>query len=119
MQRTPRHRRRLRSNITQFETFFTLFSQGIIFFLKIKNEQISEISIKFQGGVVLLPEDVGERLIPRFGARAEDMELSIREIPNGSIDQLKELVKLVSSGEVSVLFLFNTPHTRSNTHKKI
>lgn len=55
----------------------------------------------FQGGVVLLPEDVAERLIPRFGPRAEDMGMKLREIPSGTIDQLKELVKLVASGEVS------------------
>ncbi|XP_077302168.1 death resistor Adh domain containing target isoform X2 [Arctopsyche grandis] len=54
-----------------------------------------------KGGVVLLPEDVAERLIPRFGPRAEDMGMKLREIPSGTIDQLKELVKLVNSGEIA------------------
>ncbi|KAJ0183983.1 hypothetical protein K1T71_000406 [Dendrolimus kikuchii] len=52
------------------------------------------------GGVVLVTEDVGERLLPKFAKKAEDMSVSIVVVPDGSIEQLKELVQLVANGEI-------------------
>lgn len=60
-----------------------------------------------QGGVVLVTEDVGERLLPKFAKKAEDMSVSIVVVPDGSIEQLKELVQLVANGEVSFLAFKN------------
>lgn len=53
-----------------------------------------------QGGVVLVTEDVGEKLLPKFAKKVEEMGVKIAIVPNGSIEQLKELVNLVATGEV-------------------
>lgn len=52
------------------------------------------------GGVVLVTEDIGERLLPKFAKKAEDLNVNIVIVPNGSIEQLKELVGLVASAEI-------------------
>lgn len=52
--------------------------------------------------MVLVTEDVGEKLLPKFAKKAEDMNVNIVIVPNGSIEQLKELVTLVARGEVSI-----------------
>lgn len=49
-----------------------------------------------------MTEDVGEHLLPKFAKKAEDMNVNIEIVPNGSIEQLKELVTLVANGEVSI-----------------
>lgn len=54
-----------------------------------------------KGGVVLVSEEVGEKLLPKFSSLAERREQKIRAVANGSVDQLKELVELVASNEVS------------------
>lgn len=48
-----------------------------------------------------MTEDVGEKLLPKFAKKAEDLNVNIVIVPNGSIEQLKELVGLVSRQEVS------------------
>lgn len=60
-----------------------------------------------KGGVVLVSEEVGEKLLPKFSSLAEKREQKIRAVANGTIDQLKELVKLVASNEVSQSSLKN------------
>lgn len=52
------------------------------------------------GGVVLVTEDIGERLLPKFAKKAEDLNVNIVIVPNGSIEQLKELVGLVARAEI-------------------
>ncbi|XP_045531406.1 uncharacterized protein LOC123718716 [Pieris brassicae] len=52
------------------------------------------------GGLVLVTEDVGEKLLPKFAKKAEDMNVSIVVVPNGTIEQLRELVQLVANGEI-------------------
>lgn len=49
-----------------------------------------------------MTEDVGEKLLPKFAKKAEEMNVHIEIVPNGSIEQLKELVALVARGEVSM-----------------
>lgn len=56
-----------------------------------------------KGGVVLVSEEVGDKLLPKFSHLAEKREQKIRAVANGTVEQLRELVKLVSSNEVSVL----------------
>ncbi|KAG6445614.1 zinc-type alcohol dehydrogenase-like protein C1773.06c [Manduca sexta] len=52
------------------------------------------------GGVALVTEDVGEKLLPKFSKKAEQMNVNVVVVPNGSIEQLKELVGLVARGEI-------------------
>lgn len=52
------------------------------------------------GGIVLITEEVGERLMPKFSKKAEEMQVRIVVVPNGSIEQLRELVGLVTAGEI-------------------
>ncbi|XP_028173662.1 uncharacterized protein LOC114362446 [Ostrinia furnacalis] len=52
------------------------------------------------GGVVLVTEDVGEKLLPKFAKKAEELGVNIVIVPNGSIEQLRELVRLVATGEI-------------------
>lgn len=54
-----------------------------------------------KGGVVLISEEVGERLLPKFSRRAEEREQHIQTVPTGTIEQLYEIVKLVASNDVS------------------
>lgn len=55
-----------------------------------------------KGGVVLVSEEVGEKLMPKFSSLAEKREQKIRAVANGTIEQLQELVKLVASNEVNI-----------------
>jgi len=53
-----------------------------------------------EGGVVLVSEEVGEKLLPKFSSLAEKRKQKLRAVANGSIEQLKELVELVSSHKI-------------------
>jgi D-arabinose 1-dehydrogenase-like Zn-dependent alcohol dehydrogenase len=53
------------------------------------------------GGVVLVSEEVAERLLPKFSSLIHKTNQKIEAVANGSIDQLKELVEYVASGEVT------------------
>ncbi|XP_059490925.1 quinone oxidoreductase [Neocloeon triangulifer] len=53
-----------------------------------------------KGGVVFISAEVAERLMPKFSKRAEEKEQCIRPVDMGSIEQLEELVELVSNGKI-------------------
>lgn len=53
-----------------------------------------------KGGVVLVSEEVGMKLLPKFSSLAARSEQKLRAVSNGTIEQLKELVHLVSSKQV-------------------
>ncbi|XP_041986507.1 uncharacterized protein LOC121738493 [Aricia agestis] len=53
-----------------------------------------------QDGVVLVTEDVGEKLLPKFARKADEMKVHIAAVPNGTIEQLRDLVQLVARGEI-------------------
>lgn len=59
-----------------------------------------------KGGVVFVIKDVADRLLPKFSRRAEERQQSIKPVEPGSLEQLRELVKLVGSGEIEP-----PPHT--------
>ncbi|XP_031638426.1 zinc-type alcohol dehydrogenase-like protein C1773.06c isoform X2 [Contarinia nasturtii] len=53
-----------------------------------------------KGGVVLVSEEVGEKLLPKFSSLADKREVKLRSVADGTIEQLKQLVELVSSHEI-------------------
>ncbi|XP_043283082.1 uncharacterized protein Drat isoform X2 [Venturia canescens] len=59
-----------------------------------------------KGGVVFIIKDVADRLLPKFSRRAEELEQNIKSVEPGSLEQLRELVALVGSGEIEP-----PPHT--------
>lgn len=59
-----------------------------------------------KGGVVFVIKEVADRLLPKFSRRAEEWQQSIRSVEPGTLEQLKELVDLVASGEIEP-----PPHT--------
>ncbi|XP_044256512.1 uncharacterized protein LOC123006247 isoform X2 [Tribolium madens] len=58
------------------------------------------------GGVVLVSEEVAERLLPKFSTLINKTNQKIEAVSSGSIEQLKEVVALVASGEI-----IPPPHT--------
>ncbi|KAF4532829.1 hypothetical protein B566_EDAN002680 [Ephemera danica] len=52
------------------------------------------------GGVVFISSEVAERLMPKFSRRAEERHQRIKPVNMGTIEQLQQLVQLVSSGEI-------------------
>ncbi|KYB29668.1 uncharacterized protein Drat isoform X1 [Tribolium castaneum] len=58
------------------------------------------------GGVVLVSEEVAERLLPKFSTLINKTNQKIEAVSGGSIEQLKEVVALVASGEI-----IPPPHT--------
>lgn len=54
-----------------------------------------------KGGVVLVSEEVGEKLMPKFSGLAEKREQKIRSVADGTIEQLHDLVTLVASNVVN------------------
>lgn len=53
-----------------------------------------------KGGVVFIGHETADRLMPKFARKADDLAVSIQSVELGSIEQLNELVQLVSSGQV-------------------
>ena len=53
-----------------------------------------------KGGHIFISDEVAEKLLPKFSKRAEERGQTIEAAPTGTIEQLHQLVKLVSSNEV-------------------
>lgn len=53
-----------------------------------------------KGGVVLISEEVAERLLPKFARLADEREQRIRAVRPGTVEQLHELVQLVADNKV-------------------
>jgi D-arabinose 1-dehydrogenase-like Zn-dependent alcohol dehydrogenase len=58
------------------------------------------------GGVVFVMKEVADRLLTKFSCRAEERHQNIKPVEAGSLEQLRELVQLVGSGEIEP-----PPHT--------
>ncbi|XP_055690359.1 uncharacterized protein LOC129793892 [Lutzomyia longipalpis] len=52
------------------------------------------------GGVALLSDEVAERLVPKFAAKAKEHRQLLQAVPKGSVQQLREVVDLVASGRL-------------------
>ncbi|XP_011872437.1 PREDICTED: uncharacterized protein LOC105564578 isoform X4 [Vollenhovia emeryi] len=59
-----------------------------------------------KSGVVFVIKEVADRLLPKFSRRAEERQQSIRPVEPGTLEQLRELVQLVASGDIEP-----PPHT--------
>ncbi|XP_008209540.1 quinone oxidoreductase isoform X3 [Nasonia vitripennis] len=59
-----------------------------------------------KGGVVFVIKEVADRLLPKFSRRAEERQQKIQPVEPGNLEQLRELVQLVGSGEIEP-----PPHT--------
>lgn len=59
-----------------------------------------------EGGLVLLSDEVAERLIPKFAAKSRERNQRIEAVGPGTVEQLKEVVELVASGRLQP-----PPHT--------
>ncbi|KAF5300210.1 hypothetical protein FQA39_LY11244 [Lamprigera yunnana] len=57
-------------------------------------------------GIVLVSEEVAERLLPKFSRLAAERQQKIQPVGMGSIEHLKQLVNYVASGEI-----IPPPHT--------
>lgn len=53
-----------------------------------------------KSGVVLISEEVAEKLLPKFAKLADERHQKIMAVEAGSIEQLQELIKLVASHEI-------------------
>ena len=53
-----------------------------------------------KGGVVLISDDVAEKLMPKFSALSKEYQQQIIPISCGTGEQLEELVELVASKKV-------------------
>ncbi|XP_053666958.1 uncharacterized protein LOC128716060 [Anopheles marshallii] len=53
-----------------------------------------------KGGHIFISDEVAEKLLPKFSKRAEERGQTIEAVPTGTIEQLHQLVKLVSSNEI-------------------
>lgn len=52
------------------------------------------------GGVALLSDEVAERLVPKFASKAKEHGQLLQAVPKGSVQQLREVLDLVSSGRL-------------------
>ncbi len=55
-----------------------------------------------EGGVVLISDEVADKLLPKFSRKADERKQHMEPVPLGTIEQLQELVKLVANGDVSI-----------------
>ncbi|CRK92261.1 CLUMA_CG005713, isoform A [Clunio marinus] len=53
-----------------------------------------------EGGVVLISDEVAEKLLPKFSRKAEERKQHIEPVPTGTIEQLYDLVKLVANKDI-------------------
>uniref|UniRef100_A0A182NF80 Enoyl reductase (ER) domain-containing protein n=1 Tax=Anopheles dirus TaxID=7168 RepID=A0A182NF80_9DIPT len=53
-----------------------------------------------KGGHIFISDEVAEKLLPKFSKRAEERGQTIEAVPTGTVEQLHQLVKLVSSNEI-------------------
>lgn len=53
-----------------------------------------------EGGVVLISDEVAEKLLPKFSRKAEERKQHIEPVPTGTIEQLQQVVQLVANKEV-------------------
>ncbi|KAG5899730.1 hypothetical protein JTB14_030118 [Gonioctena quinquepunctata] len=58
------------------------------------------------GGVVLVSEEVAERLLPKFSRLIQERNQKIEVVAQGSLEQLKQLVEYVAAGDIKP-----PPHT--------
>ncbi|GAB0091172.1 hypothetical protein DMENIID0001_059850 [Sergentomyia squamirostris] len=58
------------------------------------------------GGIVLLSDEVAERLVPKFSAKARERNQRIEAVKAGSVEQLRDIVDLVARGDLQP-----PPHT--------
>jgi hypothetical protein len=58
------------------------------------------IQLLFSGGVVLVSDEVGEKLLPKFSKRAADRGQRIQAVPLMDVSELHNLVKKVANNEV-------------------
>ena len=56
--------------------------------------------------MVFVIKEVADRLLPKFSRRAEEWQQNIRPVEPGTLEQLRQLVELVASGEIEP-----PPHT--------
>lgn len=52
------------------------------------------------GGVVLISDEVAEKLLPKFSRKAEERKQHIEPVPTGTIEQLQQVVELVANKKV-------------------
>ncbi|KAM7345825.1 death resistor Adh domain containing target isoform 2-T2 [Cochliomyia hominivorax] len=53
-----------------------------------------------KGGVVLISDDVGEKLLPKFSRLAQENNQQIIPISSGSVEQLRQLVDIVANKHI-------------------
>lgn len=53
-----------------------------------------------KGGVVLISDEVAEKLMPKFSRLSVEYQQEIIAINNGSVEQLKELVHMVADKKI-------------------
>lgn len=58
-----------------------------------------------QGGTVFISKELAEHYIPKFWKKAGDKQQKIQAVANGSIDQLQDLVNLVSTHQVNEIVI--------------
>jgi hypothetical protein len=57
---------------------------------------------------VFISSEVAEKLLPKFSRRAEERQQCIKPVDMGTIEQLRQLVELVGTGEVKEEFCLHS-----------
>lgn len=58
-----------------------------------------------RGGIVLVSEETGDKLMPKFSMLADKQEKKIKAVQNGTIEQLQDLVRMVANKEVNDFYI--------------